>query len=240
MIFSTFFLLKNSGSKKGGTGVKNSRGTKQGIPFFFLLAGILLVAGTLAWEAFHYPWATVFGGPQNDAGLPDPPPIVWKGGDGPADGSASSAPVSSGCLPGGEAPDSALPERYTELGIIKIPRLSLSQHVLEGTQRQLRYGVGHVTGTAPLGGKGNCALAGHDTTSFRYLDRLVKGDRVILKTASGVYTYSVYGSFTVNPEDTWVLNSVGGESHALTLITCNLTGTRRLIVRARLVGAGRS
>ena len=203
-----------------------------------ILTGALAVSAVLVFEAFRFPWATVFGGAQRDSALPDPPPIAWKNGDGPADGAPSQAPASSGTpvLPGSETPAARQPERYAELGIIKIPRLGLSQHILEGTQGQLHYGVGHVTGTAVPGGAGNCVLAGHNTTSFRYLSRLSPGDSVILKAGGKVYTYSVWESFVVLPTELSVLKSVPKETSALTLITCTpyLTGTHRLIVRARL------
>ena len=206
-----------------------------------IFTGALAVSAVLVFEACRYPWATVFGGPQGDSALPDPPPIVWENGDGavstPAGGtsSAPAASAASSVLPGNGAP-AARPERYTELGIIKIPRLGVSQHILEGTLGQLHYGVGHVTGTALPGAAGNCVLAGHNTTSFRYLSRLSAGDSVILKDGGKEYTYSVFGSFVVLPTELSVLKSVPHETAVLTLITCTpyLTGTHRLIVRARL------
>lgn len=218
------------------TGKKRNR-----LSLALILAGLLVLAAVAVPEAYRYPWATVFGGSQSDSALPDPPPIVWDGaaeaasqapGASSAPGPASSAAV----LPGSEAPQEAKPARYAELGIIKIPKLGLSQHILEGSQQQLRYGVGHVTGTALPGGGGNCALAGHNTTSFRYLSKLSAGDSVILKAGGRVFTYTVFKTFTVLPTDVYVLNPVADENAALTLITCTpyLTGTHRLIVRARL------
>ena len=211
-----------------------------------ILTGALAVLAVLAFEAYRYPWATVFGGPQGDSALPDPPPITWENGDGAASspaGGTSSAPAassSSSVLPGNEAPAAAQPQHYTELGVIKIPRLGVSQHILEGTLGQLHYGVGHVTGTALPGAAGNCVLAGHNTTSFRYLSKLSAGDSVILKEGGKEYTYSVLGSFVVLPTELSVLKNVPHETAVLTLITCTpyLTGTHRLIVRARLSQSG--
>ncbi len=216
------------------------RKKRNRLSFALILSGALLVAFTLALEAYRYPWATVFGGSQDDSALPDPPPIVWSGGDrgvsGSGDPSASSAPSSPApLLPGNETGEDSRPAAYVELGIIKIPKLGLSQHVLEGTQKQLRYGVGHVTGTAAMGASGNCALAGHNTTSFRYLGKLAAGDQIILKAGGKVFTYSVFRSFTVLPTQVSVLKRIDGENAALTLITCTpyLTATHRLIVQAR-------
>lgn len=205
-----------------------------------ILSGILVVASTVAFEAYRYPWATVFGGSQDDSALSDPPPIVWDGGDrevSAPDSNASSASSAAATLPGNESQGDTRPAGYVDLGTIKIPKLGLSQHVLEGTQKQMHYGVGHVTGTAPMGAFGNCALAGHNTTSFRYLNKLSQGDRVILKAGGNVFTYSVFKSFTVLPTDVYVLNQVPDENATLTLITCTpyLTATHRLIVQARLM-----
>lgn len=216
------------------------------ISFLLVFVGISLVAGVAVFEAFRFPWASVFGGTQEETALPDPPAIVWENGDGEASSSsspassktaASSGPASSSpVLPGNETARNEKPARYVELGLIKIPKLNLSQHLLEGAQGQLHYGVGHVTGTAPVGGKGNCALAGHNTTSFRYLSKLSEGDKVFVISGGTTYAYSVYQSFTVLPTDLDVLKDVDGENAVLTLITCTpyLTGTHRLIVRARL------
>ncbi len=219
---------------EGGAGAAMREGRKKGnrLSAVMILAGCLLIAGVLAREAFLFPWATVFGGDQTDSAVADPPPISWEGGQ--AVPSAPSAALS--VLPGNESGNGPA-GRYTELGILKIPILHLSQHVLEGTQgRQMRVGVGHVSGTAPIGGAGNCAVAGHNTTSFRYLSRLSAGDTVLLKANGKVFTYRVFQTFTVGPAQTEVLNRIPGESAALTLITCTpyLTGTHRLIVRARL------
>ncbi len=214
---------------------------RNSFSLMLILAGILILAAVAVNEAFHYPWATIFGGSQSDSVLSDPPPIDWgSGGEEPFESAdASSVPETSSAitvLPGSEVPEESKPVQYTELGIIKIPKLGLSQHILEGSKQQLHYGVGHVTGTARPGGSGNCALAGHNTTSFRYLNKLFSGDRVILKANGKVYTYSVFEIFTVLPTDIYVLNPVKDESAVLTLITCTpyLTGTHRLIVRARL------
>ncbi len=218
--------------------MKEARKTRKNkLSLILIYLGILVISGTIAREAYFYPWATVFGGvSQDDAALPDPPPIVWENGDREVSAPSASSSVYT-VLPGNEAQKDGKPSQYAELGIIKIPKLNLSQHILEGTQGQLHYGVGHVAGTAAIGQPGNCALAGHNTTSFRYLDKLSADDRVILKAGGNVFTYSVYNSFTVLPADTDVLKNIRGEISALTMITCTpyLTGTHRLIIQARLV-----
>lgn len=205
-----------------------------------IYSGLLIIVITVISEAYHYPWATLFGGvPQSDSSLPDPPPIIWENGDHEGNLSSTSGNSTPAILPGQTDSKNTIPTQYTELGIIKIPKLNLAQHILEGTEKQLHYGVGHVIGTSNIGKKGNCAIAGHNTTSFRYLDKLNTGDKIFLKTNKGVFTYSIFRIFTVLPTDTYVLNHIDGEDSALTLITCTpyLTGTHRLIVQARLTNS---
>ncbi len=228
--------------------MKRISGGRNVISRLLILAGLFLVLGALAFEAYHYPWRALFGGnDQSEASVPDPAPIVLKGEDResvivPAepeaspDASPAEAPETD-VLPGDETAE-ALPEpAYVQLGILKIPKLGVSEYVLEGTQRQMRYGVGHVEESAGIGQKGNCAIAGHRPAPFRYLDKLDTEDSVILKADDTVYTYSVYESFTVLPDETWVLGAAKGEAYALTLITCTpyLVSSHRLIVRARLI-----
>ena len=220
--------------------MKRTGNKRNRLSLSLILAGLFVLVSAAAFELYRYPWAAVFGGSQDDSALPDPPPIVWSGGDREASApeSMSSLPSSSAAvLPGDESREETRPAGYVELGIIKIPKLGLSQHVLEGTRKQLRYGVGHVTGTASVGAAGNCALAGHNTTSFRYLGKLSAGDRVILKAGGKTFAYSVFRSFTVLPTDIYVLNPLPDENATLTLITCTpyLTATHRLIVQARLM-----
>ena len=210
-----------------------------------IIAGIALIAATICIEVFRYPWGTFFGSVRDESSVPDPTPIVLTGedansvlesvDDAPDESQSDDGQGETAELPGSEAEDvpSAV---YVQLGIIKVPALNVSQNVLEGTQRQMKYGVGHVTGTDGIGEKGNCAIAGHRTTAFRYLDNLTAGDNVILKINDNVFNYSVYDSFVVLPDETWVLNDIDGEDYALTLITCTpyLVSSHRLIVRACL------
>lgn len=211
------------------------------VSWVLIFLGLCLVVGVLAIETYHYPWRTLFGsGDQRESSVPDPAPIVSKDiivtqPEGfPVMPSEESLPAG---LPGDEKAARPSQSVYVQLGILKIPVLNVSEYVLEGTEGQLYYGVGHVAVSVGLGQKGNCVIAGHRATAFRYLNKLVPGNKIILKANDNVYTYSVYESFTVLPEEIWVLGEAGNEAYALTLITCTpyLTFSHRLIVRARLV-----
>ncbi len=210
-----------------------------------IVSGIVLIAIALLTEGLHYPWGALFGYVPEESSLADPAPIALKGTDvnsivkensenGPLD-SAGEPETEISILPGVKSDSDPLPV-YVRLGIIKIPKLGVSEHILEGTGRQLLYAIGHVTGTADIGASGNCVLAGHRYGGFRHIDKLSAGDSLVLTVGENVYDYSVYDSFDVLPEETWVLSDLEEGEQALTLITCTpyLISTHRLIVRARL------
>ena len=123
-------------------------------------------------------------------------------------------------------------------GIIEIPKINVKSAILEGTDdRALKYAVGHYPKLGKLG-EGNYVLLGHRNYVyghfFRNLDDLAKGDEVIITRGSDTYTYEVYESFVVKPEEVWVLKQT--KDPIITMITCTPIGTYtdRLIVRASL------
>lgn len=228
--------------------IKKKLSIKEIMALIAIAAGVVFVAVALYLESADYPWGLLFGtASQSEDSLPDPPDLILDREDsnsqivvlddiglqGEYEENAAAGP-----LPGDEAFTAAASEakKYVVIGSFKIPSLRISQNLLEGTGRQLKYGVGYVPGTAAPGEKGNCAIAGHRSYPFRYLNKLSAGDSIIIKSAGNVYTYKVYDSFDVLPEETWVLNSVDGEDSVLTIITCTpyLVSSHRLIVRARL------
>jgi sortase A len=118
--------------------------------------------------------------------------------------------------------------------------------VVEGISgNALRAGAGHYPTTALPGDQGNVAIAGHRTgfgEPFRHLDKLRQGDKVVLETPIGTYTYEVMAPieghknpWITNPKDLSVISPT--LEAVLTLTTCDPphTSKNRLIVRARLV-----
>ena len=105
------------------------------------------------------------------------------------------------------------------IGRIEIPRLGLSELVIEGTGgRSLRRGVGHVPRTAFPGERGNVALAGHRDSYFARLRGVAKGDLIRLETPDGVFAYRVASILIVDPGRADLLAQTG--SPRLTLVTC--------------------
>jgi sortase A len=127
----------------------------------------------------------------------------------------------------------------TAIAHLVIPEIGVNDYVVEGVgSAQLAEGPGHYPGTAPIGGNGNAAIAGHRTTygaPFYSLNDLHAGDLIYLTTTNGrSYTYRVITQFVVAPTDSAVLAPT--PTPVLTLTTCNprFSATQRLIVQATL------
>lgn len=141
--------------------------------------------------------------------------------------------------------------------------------IVEGTgQKQLAQGPGHYVGTAFPGQPGNVALAGHRVgrgSPFLDLDAMRPGDPIIVETRTSWFVYRVLGNadsgnFGTDPSgipgeqivlptnvsvisptpDAGVTAQPSGSY--LTLTTCNprFSARQRLVIHARLDGAGTS
>ena len=126
---------------------------------------------------------------------------------------------------------------------LEIPKIDVDTMVVEGTSlAALRAGAGHFPETPLPGELGNVAIAGHRTTygrPFARIDELVKGDKIILTTPVGKYTYEVLDRpFVVTPTDyDAVVNDYPKGGSFVTLSSCHPEGSasHRIIVRAELV-----
>lgn len=109
----------------------------------------------------------------------------------------------------------------------------------------LTRGVGHYPKTALPGRVGNFAVAGHRATNgqpFAHLDKVHRGDVVVVETRTTWFTYVVDRIRIVQPTDVWVIDPVPGRTgvaptrRLLTLTTCNprWASTQRLIVFGHL------
>lgn len=125
------------------------------------------------------------------------------------------------------------------IGIIEIPSLDIKYPVFEGAGSvQLNEGIGHMTNTTELCGKGNCVLAGHNGSRrgvyFTYLCNIEAGAKVFLTNKSRKkHEYTVTETKVVNPYDERVTEPTAGES--LTLFTCANHGTNRFVVKCEPV-----
>lgn len=93
---------------------------------------------------------------------------------------------------------------------LQIPRIGLDVMVVEGVGlAQLAKGPGHYPLSAPIGGTGVTAIAGHSSgwgAPFMKFGRLREGDLIYLDADGHRYTYQVTHRGVVHPNDVWVLN----------------------------------
>nr|WP_316523946.1 class E sortase [Kitasatospora sp. K002] len=156
--------------------------------------------------------------------------------------------------PGQPAPDPNKPEVFEPgkgFAIIYLPKLGLKFPIAEGTAKSsvLDKGlVGHYSNTGMPGDKaGNFALAAHRNTHgepFRYINELGKGDKIVVETAAGYYTYEVTGGIPeTSPNNVSVIKPVpngagyAGPGRYITLTTCTpeFTSKFRLIVFGKMI-----
>ena len=126
---------------------------------------------------------------------------------------------------------------------ITIPKIGVNVIVVEGvTLERLAYGPGHYPQTKLFGEKGAAGVAGHRTgwsAPFFNLDKLTRGDEVIVETTTATYTYKVTDTIVVSPAHSEVLDG-NPKSHAeqqLVLTTCTpkFTAKNRLVVFTDLI-----
>lgn len=137
------------------------------------------------------------------------------------------------------------------IGIMRIPRLGAdwSWVVVQGvTVDALKDGPGHYPGTALPGEIGNFAVAGHRATNgepFAYLDKLRRGDEVIVETKRRLYTYRVQRHEITDPTAVSAVlpvpnrPGVRATQRRITLTTCEprYGSTHRLIYYGKLASA---
>ena len=121
---------------------------------------------------------------------------------------------------------------------IQIPAIDVDAPIVQGDGwEQLKKGVGQFVGSPDPGQNGNVVLSAHNDVYgeiFRYLDRLVPGDQVVIYTQQRQYTYIVDRTILVEPTAVEVMASTG--SPTVTLISCYpyLVDKQRIVVFARL------
>ena len=118
------------------------------------------------------------------------------------------------------------------LALMHIPRLGTGwvKPVVQGVDLpDLARGLGHYPKTAAPGEVGNFAVAGHRATNgepLREIDKIKKGDTIVVETATDWFTYVVDKHQIVAPTDVWVIEPVPGQPKAeatqalITLTSC--------------------
>ena len=129
--------------------------------------------------------------------------------------------------------------RGDAIGSIELPTIDKDYYVVEGTDTEsLRKGPGHYEDTPLPGEKGTVGIAGHRTTHgapFRDIDKLDRGDEVVVEMPYGTFFYSVERTRIVEPTQTEVKRPVG--YNRLLLSACHplYSAAQRIVVFARFV-----
>ncbi|PWI41194.1 class E sortase [Streptomyces sp. ICBB 8177] len=153
--------------------------------------------------------------------------------------------------------DAGEPDKFpsgTVFAIIYIPKLDVKAPIAEGVDKTkiLDKGeVGHYDGAQetamPWAKTGNFALAGHRNTHgepFRYINKLVPGDKVVVETRGMYYTYQITSALPqTSPTNVSVIEPVPPGSgftkpgRYITLTTCTpeFTSEFRMIVWGKMV-----
>lgn len=157
---------------------------------------------------------------------------------------------------GAAAPPVAAFEPGEGFALLYIPKLDVKVPVAEGTDKAKvldkglvgHYGVESVKTAMPSDAQGNFALAGHRNTHgepFRYINRLVPGDKIVVETRDAFYTYEMTSQLAQTPpSNVSVIRPVPVGSgftspgRYITLTTCTpeFTSTYRMIVWGRMTG----
>jgi len=141
------------------------------------------------------------------------------------------------------------PDFGEAFAFLHIPRFGAdyARAVVEGTDpEELEQGPGHYVGSAMPGQQGNFAVAGHRVgrgSPFLDLDKLERGDAVVVETADSWHVYRVTTTEIVDPGQTSVVAPTPGgpldgpaTGAFLTMTTCNpkFSDRERLVVHAEL------
>ena len=111
------------------------------------------------------------------------------------------------------------PKEGDTIGSLSIPVLNQKWPIIQGTStNDLNKGVGHFIQSVLPGQDDNCVLSGHRTTVFKKLGQLKIGDRLIVQTAAGTFTYEISRIRIVHKDDRTVI--VPTDHAVLTVTTC--------------------
>lgn len=131
-----------------------------------------------------------------------------------------------------------MPEKmgqYEILGEIEIPKIDVKKYILdETTDESLGLSLTKFWGPN-LHEVGNFSIIGHNYDQlFKRLKELEKGDIFTLTARNGERgAYEVYKSYIVEPHEMECIEDSLIGQREVTLITCTVGGTQRLIVKAQ-------
>ncbi|HWG56408.1 MAG TPA: class E sortase [Gaiellaceae bacterium] len=134
-------------------------------------------------------------------------------------------------------------ERGDAVARLLLPTLGVEEMVVNGTDTEtLKRGPGRYLGSAMPGEGELVYIAGHRTTygaPFSRIDRLQKGDRVVLELPYATFEYEVTGHRIVEATETSVLESKGVEQLVLQACHPRFFASHRWLTYAKPVAVTR-
>ena len=201
----------------GGSGPRPVRAVLRYVGSVLMVSGSLLIADagvTLAWQEPVSAFMAEQEQRELERELEDPPARVLR----------------------------KQPLKGDSIGRIVIPKIDKTTYMIEGTDtKTLRKGPGHYPKTPLPGEHGTVAVAGHRTTygaPFRKVDKLGRGNRVIVEMPYGTFTYRVQKVDIVDDSELSVIRKVGYNRLVLTACHPLYSAAQRIVVFARLIDRG--
>ncbi|MBS3680686.1 class D sortase [Ornithinibacillus massiliensis] len=129
-------------------------------------------------------------------------------------------------------------DEVVEVLELEIPSIDLKQYVLnKTTEENLTIALTQIK-DKQTPGVGNFTIAGHrgyrPNRHFNRLSEVEIGDEVLLHTPNRIYIYKVFSTKVIEPTDVAILDDQEGKTE-ITLITCTITGERRVAVKGELI-----
>ena len=125
------------------------------------------------------------------------------------------------------------------VGRIRIPHIHANFVLVAGTDAAaLRKGPGIFSQTPFPGAPGTTGIAGHRTTylaPFRRINRLRRGNYIVIKMPYAQLSYRVERRRIVNPDALWVIKRVSFDRLVLSACHPLYSAAKRIVVFARLV-----
>jgi sortase A len=132
-------------------------------------------------------------------------------------------------------------DRGDAVGRIVLPTIDRDYVVAQGTDTEtLRKGPAHYGDSPFPGQRGTVGVAGHRTTygaPFRPIDKLDRGDEVVLEMSYGRFVYEVEHTRIVKPTALWVTRRVRHDRLILSACHPKYSAAKRIVVFAKLVRA---
>ena len=126
---------------------------------------------------------------------------------------------------------------YKVVGIIEIPKINIKYPILNKTNDDsMQYSITKFAG-GEVNSIGNFVVAGHnyiDGSMFGKVKQLEISDQIKLTDLyNNTITYEIFDIYSVDPNDTSILEAEEENVREVTLITCTKGHIERLITKAR-------